>query len=260
MTKSPMPHPEVPKPALTRALAVVAAIAAKEVTGCLLGGLGVAAHRHGTACAALDRTYSDVDIVVGKEATGSLTTALADDYVPNKRFNALHGANRLVFHRIDDGEQLDVFVGSFAMCHTLELTQRLATGGPALAPADLLLTKAQVVEMTNKDVIDLVTLLHSHEVVEAELDPSADVIDLDRLVEVCAGDWGWHTTVTTNLPLVAAQAAALLPIADSSKVAERIATIEMALDLAPKSFRWRARARVGRRLPWYELPEEVAHG
>lgn len=29
------------------------------------------------------------------------------------------------------------------------------------------------------------------------------------------------------------------------------------MDSAPKSLKWRARAKIGRRIPWYELPEDV---
>ena len=32
------------------------------------------------------------------------------------------------------------------------------------------------------------------------------------------------------------------------------------IDEAPKSMRWRARARVGERVPWYELPEGPRRG
>ena len=33
-----------------------------------------------------------------------------------------------------------------------------------------------------------------------------------------------------------------------------------AIDEAPKSTRWKMRARVGERVAWYSLPEEVGHG
>jgi len=33
--------------------------------------------------------------------------------------------------------------------------------------------------------------------------------------------------------------------------------LRRALDEAPKSLRWKLRARVGERVLWYELPEEV---
>ena len=33
--------------------------------------------------------------------------------------------------------------------------------------------------------------------------------------------------------------------------------IQRAIDEPGKSLRWKARARIGRHAPWYELPEEV---
>jgi hypothetical protein len=38
--------------------------------------------------------------------------------------------------------------------------------------------------------------------------------------------------------------------------AQRLAEIA---DAAPKSMQWKMRSRVGDRVRWYELPEEVAH-
>jgi len=36
-------------------------------------------------------------------------------------------------------------------------------------------------------------------------------------------------------------------------------TAQGTIDAAPKSLRWRTRARVGERVRWYELPEEIDH-
>ncbi|OLT19459.1 hypothetical protein BJF78_10825 [Pseudonocardia sp. CNS-139] len=84
-----------------------------------------------------------------------------------------------------------------------------------------------------------------------------DVIDLARLEAVCGRDWGWYTTVTDNLPRVLALAEELLPRPAAARVAERITSVTDVLAACPKPLRWRARAKVGRRMPWYELPEEI---
>jgi ubiquinone biosynthesis protein UbiJ len=44
-----------------------------------------------------------------------------------------------------------------------------------------------------------------------------------------------------------------------SKVAANLRTILTQLEQSPKSRKWRLRARVGERVRWYELPEEVEH-
>jgi len=43
-------------------------------------------------------------------------------------------------------------------------------------------------------------------------------------------------------------------------VGGRVATIQQVLVDAPKSLSWKARAAVGRRIAWYELPEEIGGG
>ncbi len=71
-------------------------------------------------------------------------------------------------------------------------------------------------------------------------------------------DWGWHTTLTDNLAKVTQRLpTAGLTSEQSAVVAQRIEQITTALTTAPKSLKWRARAKVGRRVPWYDLPEEV---
>ena len=49
----------------------------------------------------------------------------------------------------------------------------------------------------------------------------------------------------------------LLDEAAAATVLARIDSVAAALDAAPKTARWKARALVGRHAPWYELPEEV---
>lgn len=245
--------------AMSRGMALIAQLQGAGVSAALVGGVGVAVHRHGDSPTALDRTYGDVDVVVAPSSSRAVSEALVPTHVANRRFNALHGDRRLLFNRIDDGEQLDVFVGRFSMCHSLDLGKRLATGTASLSPTDLLLTKAQIVETNDKDFVDLVTLLYHHPV-EAAGDPSADVIDLTRLSDVCAGDWGWYTTVTDNLAAIPDRAGHLLDEDGATTVGERCAAIAAHLQQSPKSLRWRTRAKLGRRTPWYELPEEIAHG
>jgi len=45
----------------------------------------------------------------------------------------------------------------------------------------------------------------------------------------------------------------------SFDVGEQITNIRMAIDEAPKTMAWRMRSRVGERVRWYEVPEEVGH-
>jgi hypothetical protein len=226
----------------------------------LLGGVGVALHDHRPVPAALERGYGDLDVVVPPKSTRQTTAALtAAGYAPNDRFNALHGARRMLFYDTVHKRQVDVFVGVFAMCHRLDLSGRLDEHPYSLDAADLLLTKLQIHEINRKDLVDAVRLLLTHE--NADIagggDGRVNAMSLDRLRSVTCADWGWFTTVTDNLRLVRGAASELLEPDEAGLVQTRVDEIDAGLRRAPKSMRWKARSVVGRKTPWYELPEEV---
>ena len=230
-----------------------------EVPIRLLGGVGVAVHDHGPVPSALERGYGDLDIVVPAKSTRQTAAAMAAaGYVPNERFNALHGAQRMLFYDTTNKRQVDVFVGVFSMCHRLDLSAGLGLHPYALDAADLLLTKLQIHEINRKDLVDAVRLVLTHP--NADLGPGAgerDALSLERLRSVTSSDWGWFTTVTDNLQLVRTAAADLLDPEGAAVVQERVDEIDASLRGAPKTMRWKARSVVGRKTPWYELPEEV---
>jgi len=233
---------------------------AKDLRIRLLGGVGVALHDHRPVPTALERGYGDLDVVVPPRSTRQTTAALtAAGYVPNERFNALHGAQRMLFYDTANKRQVDVFVGVFAMCHRLDLSRRLDQHPYSLDAADLLLTKLQIHEINRKDLVDSVRLLLTHE--NADIagggDGRINAMSLDRLRSVTSTDWGWFTTVTDNLQLVRAAASDLLEPDDAGHVESRADEIDAGIRAAPKSMRWKARSVVGRKTPWYELPEEV---
>jgi hypothetical protein len=163
-------------------------------------------------------------------------------YTANKRFNALHGDTRMIFH--GPAGKLDVFVGAFSMCHALELDKRLELDSPALTATDLLLTKLQIVELNAKDAHDASVLLTEH-----SLEPGdGDQIDVAYVARLTGDDWGLWRTVTGTLRRLAD----LYPA-----VAGRCRELLSAIDAAPKSRRFKLRARIGERVVWYELPEET---
>jgi hypothetical protein len=224
----------------------------------LLGGTAVGLHRHRPLPPALARSYGDIDLVVKRGQDRGLKHLLDElGYVANRGFNNLHGDRRLLFYDERNGRQVDVFIGTFRMCHTLELDDRLGLHPQTLSPADLLLTKLQIVKINAKDIIDALALLYEHEVASG---PTGDVIDLHRLMQVTGRDWGWHTTFMDNLARLVPGPDLALPPEVASEVASKVRTIQGDLASAAKSLKWKARAAVGRRVSWYELPEEIGGG
>lgn len=205
---------------------------------------------------ALRRSYKDLDLAASRRHSRQLQALLKEaGYEANERFNALHGSSRLLFYDTANQRQLDIFMGTFEMCHKLDLEPRLRIGGLTLGPADLLLLKLQVVELNEKDATDALALLVEFRISPEDMD---GCISTDRIGRVCGSDWGWYTTIGDNLGRVLEHAPLILAdAADVRTVEERIGTLRAAMDAAPKSGGWRLRARVGRRMRWYEMPEEV---
>jgi hypothetical protein len=230
-----------------RRLLVLAAGAQVPVR--LLGGVAIGLRVPEGAQPLLARAYQDIDLIIPGKRQAQISAVLEGaGYAADAEFNAFNGHRRLLFRDPVNERQVDVFVGSFSMCHEIPLGDRLLAASETLPPPELLLTKLQVVELNDKDLRDILNLLYHEEGLE-----------MDRVGACCAGDWGLWRTSTMNLAR-ARDALSELPLAPSDEaiLRERIDALAAALESAPKTRRWRLRARVGDRVRWYEEPEEVA--
>jgi len=217
-----------------------------------LGGLGIAL-RATDAHPALQREFADIDVAAGKKSRRQVTETMEEAGLEAEPgFNALQGSRRQIWWTPDHATHVDVFLGEFTMCHRLDLDDRLPADHPALAAADLLLMKLQVVELNRKDVTDAASLLTTHRLDEHDDEGS---INRNRIVEILSSDWGFYTTATDNLEKLPALVSGMDPEL-GLQVAKAAAQIREEVDAAPKSRAFKLRARVGRRKRWYEVPEE----
>jgi hypothetical protein len=223
----------------------------------LIGGIAVALHSPSAHHRALRREYADIDFVAGAVDRRALDDLLAEiGYFPDKRFNSLHGKTRRLYFDESGSRQVDVFMSHFKMCHELPLAERLSVDSPTIPLAELFLTKAQIVQLNQKDLLDLLALLADHPVGAGD----DETINADRIAKLCGADWGLAKTVTLTLDRIAEAVATEAAGVDAPAIASRVEQIRRAIEEAPKSMRWRARARVGERVPWYELPEDPRRG
>jgi hypothetical protein len=231
----------------------------------LMGGLAFHALCR-TWTARIDRDGRDMDLATRGRDRKALTEILvAEGYAPDRQYNALYGHKQLYFVDPEWNRPVDVLVDRLEMCHKFEFADRLAVSDPTLPPAELLLSKLQVVKINRKDVLDALALLA--EVPLAGDDVGGAAVSLARITSLTSNDWGWWRTVTGNLDKLSAFLATDLRPGDLDFGREtrfdpgaQVAELRAAIERAPKSARWKLRARVGDRVPWYELPEEVGHG
>ena len=221
----------------------------------LLGGLAVyLSCPSATSHVQLQRCYADIDLVGLEKAgprLGQFFTQLG--YTSDQRFNALHGRTRMIFFNPEDGSHVDVFLDRFQMCHALDLRQRLLEGYLTLTLVDLLITKMQIVELNQKDLKDILAILLDH----ASGPEAPDKLDCSYLVSLTSKDWGLFTTLSDNFFKVKEHLSDFLLPEEIDLVGQRVDLILHTMETAPKSMRWRARARIGRRMDWYDLPDEV---
>ncbi len=228
------------------ARAIVDAARERGVVLRLHGGLGVRAWCE--VVAFCDRDYGDVDLIGLKAQRAAIRRFFRDrGYAERPHVSQATGGHQLQFTRpcahggadgrvVHPDDHVDVFLDGVRMDHELRLRDRLQLDAYTVPVSDQLLTKLQIHRQDEKDLRDVLTLLKDLEIAD---DEAPGVIGLRYLAARCARDWGLHHDVERNLDRAEALAARFGLSAD-----------------APKSRRWRLRARVGERLPWHREVEE----
>jgi hypothetical protein len=220
----------------------------------LVGGLAI--HLHSSAPRlGLARKLKDIDLVTprvrGKELASFITSL---GYTADDAFNAMNAGRRALFHDIQHGRQLDVFIGSFEMCHVVPIVDRFEIDPETVPLAELLLTKLQIVELNEKDMRDIMALLVEHEVGDHDV----DTVNAAYVAKLCAEDWGLWRTCKLNIERSRQGLEHFELSSDDKRVlAGRLETLWSRIEAAPKSRRWKLRARIGDRVRWYKEPEEV---
>jgi hypothetical protein len=222
----------------------------------LMGGVAVLLHSHSSEVPKeLERVYGDLDFAGLSRETPKITRFFSEmGYEPNRRFNAVLGSVRLLFNSDGEVDHVDVIMDRFRMCHTWDLRSRLPIDRDTLPVADLLLSKLQVVMLSEKDLKDIYLLLLNH----AFGSNDQDQINTTYLARLLGSDWGLWRTVTINLK-EGLEHLEELQFKEKVAIMEKMRTLMRLADTIPKSAGWKIRAVVGDRIKWYELPEDVKH-
>ncbi|HET7473371.1 MAG TPA: hypothetical protein VFJ71_09620 [Candidatus Limnocylindrales bacterium] len=261
-----------PDDPLSEALRLVSLAESRGIVVRLMGGLAFHAQAP-TWTARIDRSGRDIDLATRSDDRKALSELLvAEGYTPDRQYNALYGHKQLYFVDEPRNRPVDVLVDRMEMCHGFAFRDRLTVSTPTLPLAELLLTKLQIVKINRKDVLDALILLASHPLA-ADSDGAGEgsdaraAVNVSRITALTSADWGWWRTVTGNLAALRSFVESDLAPGDLDTgaplpydVRAQLDALAGAIEAAPKSARWRFRARVGDRMTWYEEPEEVGHG
>jgi hypothetical protein len=197
----------------------------------------------------LGRTLSDLDYLALTKQWDDVVRLLTSlGYSFDERHAMLHGDGRIIFFHPSE-LRVDVFFDQLDMCHKIDLRNRLLIHDQTISLADLLLEKLQIVQITEKDIIDIITLLIEHPVIEDE-----SGINTLYIANRFAGDWGFYHTATTNLRRVYDEFIfhySQLTEDNQQIVRTRIDQLTNSIEQTPKNLKWKIRARIGTAIKWY---------
>jgi hypothetical protein len=246
----------------------------------LTGGLAV--RHYAIDLEFAEREYSDIDLIGLKRQVVAVGEVFRDlGYVDNRHVAMATGNGQLqfflpgkeagaggtpgdaahdlpVFAEIPPSDHVDVFLDAMRMDHQVDFRDRLEINTYAIDPADLFLSKLQIVNLNEKDIHDAVTLVKD---VYVDFQPHPGVLDLHHVAEVCAADWGLYIDVMNNVDTVIEHVGDYdLGPRDAARVRRTLGLAQDTMTEQAKTLRWRLRARIGKRVRWYTEVEEQLGG
>lgn len=209
--------------------------------------------------------FKDVDLAGYGKQKKEINKVFEDlKFRPDIMINALFGNRRLTYYHPRNIFHVDVFLDKLEFSHDVRWgdnpgSGRLSLDNPTLAAEDLVLGKLQIHDVSRRDLVDLVVLFIGHEVTESG---GNSHIAGGYVASVLSEDWGFWYDATTNLSKVESL---VLEFQSSGKLAQEraekalggIRSLKAIVERAPKTDKWKSRARAGTSKPWFREVEEV---
>ncbi len=202
---------------------------------------------------AMERALTDIDFSADRRQSREIKKFLVGrGYEEDQRLTASTEGMRYYFEDPNNGLGVDVFYNELFFCHKIPLRDRLDLDSPTITTCDLLLEKMQIVELNLKDVKDTLVLMLEHPVVEKPTSP--EEIDGGYIADLLSGDWGFYYTVNMNLDRVERFIPDfdVLSAEQGDLILSRINDLRKLIEDAPKSRKWKLRAKVGTKKQWYQ--------
>ena len=235
---------------------------AAEKVGVTLRVLGALAFRRRCPTSArlhdvFGRAYTDIDFAgYGRQAAPIRELLTGEGYAEDEMTYVESEGSRMVLTHPQTGLHLDVFLDKLEFCHTIRWNGRLETSSDTIPLAEMLMQKMQIVQINEKDIIDTIMLVLDHPLGDTD----GETINIGLVASVCARDWGWWRTLTSNLRNVAQMAQAYPQLGDGDKrrVTAQVDAALARIEAEPKSLAWKLRARVGDKKKWYRDVGELS--
>lgn len=196
-----------------------------------------------------DRVFTDIDYASYGKCRGKVVPFFEKQgYILEKRAAMLSGNTRHIYfsQRIP---MIDVFFDQLSYNHPIDYRGRLEIHPYCVSLTDLLLQKLQIVQINDKDLKDGMLLLLAADVGERD----HDMINAKYVAKLMAEDWGFYYTSTMNINKIMAASVNVSALTDQHRavIAKKADQLIQAIENLPKSGKWKGRAKIGTKKPWY---------
>lgn len=237
---------------------ILNASANSGVTLRVIGSLAFQMHcpNYGFLQSALGRAYTDIDFAGYRKQAKEVKDLMSGlGYFEEREVFIVSEGDRAIFNHPTNGFHVDVFFDKLDFSHTIFWTDRLEVDKPTIPLAELLLEKMQIFQINEKDIIDTIMLLLEHPLGDSD----KEVINISRVAQLLARDWGLWRTTTMNLNKVMQMIDHYPQLSQEHRdyVAAQVKKALARIEAEPKSTGWKLRARVGDRVKWYKDVDEV---
>ncbi len=150
---------------------------------------------------------------------------------------------------------VDVFFDKLRVAnHPLDFRGRLELDKPTVSITDLSLEKLQIVNFSEKDLKDMLSLLNAHDVGDYE---EKDVLNAKHTATLLSRDWGFWYTVTTNLKGIREKVPTIdaLTKDEKERITLNVTKLLDYIEKEPKTTGWKLRSLIGAKKRWYQPVE-----
>ena len=246
---------------IQEALRIINLAQSQNVIMRLMGGFAIRLH-----CPKFDYLYDrlqrkpalDLDIITYSRFRPQIKKLFVElGYAPMKGMALMFdtGRNRQIYTDEANNRSVDVFFDKLEMCHVIDFKNRLELDSPTITLSDLLLQKAQICKINEKDIKDMIILLREHNVGDVE----KETINIRYAAKLLSDNWGFWYTVKMNLTKVQEflNQYEALTYADRQDIKSKIGKLLKSIEDEPKSLSWKIRAKIGTKKRWYTEVEEL---
>jgi len=196
-----------------------------------------------------ERVFTDIDYASYGKCRGKIVPFFEKQgYDLEKRAAMISGNTRHIYFG-GKVPMIDVFFDQLAYNHPIDYRGRLELNPHCVSLTDLLLQKLQIVQINDKDLKDGMLLLLAAQVNESD----HGAINTKYLAKLMSDDWGFYYTATQNLAKIKTAAAGVKALTDEHRavIGQKADQLLQAIEAAPKTGKWKGRAKTGTSKPWY---------